>query len=172
MVALLGGELEHRHDVGFLTLKVLPDAFAADPERAARFDREAQALAALHHPNMAQIYDSGTVADASDLTAPGIVFLVMELVAGETVADAYEVTRDEQDAFAAGSHKKAAAAHAAGTFAAEILPVAIPQQKGAPVMFDKDESVRVDTMPEALRALKPAFRKDGSVTAGNAPGRP
>ncbi len=89
--------------------------------------------------------------------------------AGETVADAYKVTREEQDAFAAGSHAKAAAAQAAGKFAAEILPVAIPQKKGAPVMFDKDESVRADTTPDALRALKPAFRKDGSVTAGNAP---
>ena len=89
--------------------------------------------------------------------------------AGETVADAYQVTRDEQDAFAADSHKKAAAAHAAGKFTAEILPVSIPQKKGAPVIFDKDESVRADTTPETLRALKPAFKKDGSVTAGNAP---
>ena len=89
--------------------------------------------------------------------------------AGETVADAYKVTRDEQDAFAADSHKKAAAAHAAGKFTAEILPVSIPQKKGAPVIFDKDESVRADTTPETLRALKPAFKKDGSVTAGNAP---
>ncbi len=89
--------------------------------------------------------------------------------AGETVADAYKVTREEQDAFAAGSHTKAAAAQAAGKFAAEILPVAIPQKKSAPVMFDRDESVRADTTPDALRALKPAFRKDGSVTAGNAP---
>jgi len=89
--------------------------------------------------------------------------------AGETVADAYKVTRDEQDAFAADSHQKAAAAQAAGKFAAEILPVAIPQKKGAPVMFDKDESVRADTTPETLGKLKPAFKKDGSVTAGNAP---
>ncbi len=89
--------------------------------------------------------------------------------AGETVADAYKVTRDEQDAYAAGSHTKAAAAHAAGKFAAEMMPVAVPQKKGAPVMFDRDESVRADTTPESLRALKPAFRKDGSVTAGNAP---
>jgi len=89
--------------------------------------------------------------------------------AGETVADAYKVTRDEQDAFAAASHQKAAAAQAAGKFAAEILPVAIPQKKGAPVMFDKDESVRADTTPETLGKLKPAFKKDGSVTAGNAP---
>ncbi len=89
--------------------------------------------------------------------------------AGETVADAYKVTRDEQDAFAAASHQKAAAAQAAGKFAAETLPVAIPQKKGAPVMFGQDESVRADTTAETLGKLKPAFKKDGSVTAGNAP---
>jgi acetyl-CoA C-acetyltransferase len=89
--------------------------------------------------------------------------------AGETVADVYAVTREEQDAFAAGSHRKAAAAHEAGKFAAELLPVAIPQKKGSPVMFDRDESVRADTTVDVLRALKPAFKKDGSVTAGNAP---
>ena len=71
-----------------VALKVLPGAFAADPERAARFDREAQALAALNHPNIAQIYDSGTVEDPSDRSAPGIVFLVMELVAGEDLSAA------------------------------------------------------------------------------------
>jgi acetyl-CoA C-acetyltransferase len=90
-------------------------------------------------------------------------------LAGETVADAYRVTREEQDAFAAGSHQKAAAAQAAGTFSAEILPVAIPQKKGAPVLFSQDESVRADTTAETLGKLKPAFKKDGSVTAGNAP---
>ena len=89
--------------------------------------------------------------------------------AGETVADAFKVTRDEQDRYSVESHHKAAAAQASGAFAAEILPVPIPQRKGDPVMFDRDESVRADTTPEALRALKPAFRKDGTVTAGNAP---
>ena len=89
--------------------------------------------------------------------------------AGETVADLHKVTRDQQDQYAADSHKKAAAAQAAGTFDAEILPVKIPQKKGDPILFAKDESVRGDTTPEALRALKPAFKKDGSVTAGNAP---
>jgi acetyl-CoA C-acetyltransferase len=89
--------------------------------------------------------------------------------AGETVADAYKVSRDEQDAFAAASHQRAAAAHQHGRFIAEILPVAIPQKKGEPVMFGADESVRADTTPETLRALKPAFKKDGTVTAGNAP---
>jgi acetyl-CoA C-acetyltransferase len=89
--------------------------------------------------------------------------------AGETVADLHKVTRDQQDQYAADSHKKAAAAQAAGTFDAEILPVKIPQKKGDPIAFTKDESVRGDTTADVLRALKPAFKKDGSVTAGNAP---
>src|SRR4029453_16317570 len=69
----------------------------------------------------------------------------------------------------ADSHHRAAAAHAAGKFSEEILPVSIPQKKGDPLVFDKDESVRADTTAETLRALKPAFKKDGTVTAGNAP---
>jgi acetyl-CoA C-acetyltransferase len=89
--------------------------------------------------------------------------------AGETVADVYKVTRDEQDRYSVESHRKAAAAQASCKFSAELLPVPIPQKKGDPIPFDKDESVRADTTPEALRALKPAFKKDGSVTAGNAP---
>ncbi|MEO8682098.1 MAG: acetyl-CoA C-acetyltransferase [Vicinamibacterales bacterium] len=89
--------------------------------------------------------------------------------AGETVADLFKVTRDQQDQYSADSHKKAAAAHAAGKFNAEMLRVSIPQKKGDPLVFDRDESVRADTTAEVLRALKPAFRKDGSVTAGNAP---
>jgi acetyl-CoA C-acetyltransferase len=89
--------------------------------------------------------------------------------AGETVADLFKVTRDQQDQYSADSHKKAAAAHAAGKFNAEMLKVSIPQKKGDPLVFDRDESVRGDTTAEVLRALKPAFRKDGSVTAGNAP---
>jgi len=89
--------------------------------------------------------------------------------AGETVADLHKVTRDQQDQYAADSHKKAAAAQAAGRFDAEIFPVRIPQKKGDPIVFTKDESVRGDTTADVLRALKPAFKKDGSVTAGNAP---
>jgi acetyl-CoA C-acetyltransferase len=89
--------------------------------------------------------------------------------AGETVAEAYQVTRDAQDCFAVESHRKAAAAQAAGKFAAEMLTVSLPQKKGDPIKFDRDESVRPDTTPETLRALKPAFKKDGTVTAGNAP---
>src|SRR6186997_1124733 len=89
--------------------------------------------------------------------------------AGETVADVYKVTRDQQDQYSADSHKKAAAAQVSGKFTAEILPVTIPQKKGDPIVFNKDESVRGDTTAEVLRSLKPAFKKDGSVTAGNAP---
>jgi acetyl-CoA C-acetyltransferase len=89
--------------------------------------------------------------------------------AGETVADVYKVTRDQQDQYSADSHKKAAAAQAAGKFTAEMLAVSIPQRKGDPILFAKDESVRGDTTADVLRALKPAFKKDGSVTAGNAP---
>ena len=89
--------------------------------------------------------------------------------AGETVADVYKVCREEQDRYSVESHQKAAAAQQSGAFKAEILAVQIPQKKGDPLVFDRDESVRAETTIEALRALKPAFKKDGSVTAGNAP---
>ena len=89
---------------------------------------------------------------------------------GEVVAERYGVTRAEQDEYALNSHRKAAAAIKAGRFTDEILPVEIPQKKGAPIVFDTDESVRADTTIEALGKLKPAFREGGTVTAGNAPG--
>jgi len=89
--------------------------------------------------------------------------------AGETVADVYKVTREQQDQHSVDSHKKAAAAASAGRFDAEILPVSIAQKKGDAIVFDRDESVRGETTAEVLRNLKPAFKKDGSVTAGNAP---
>ncbi|MFN2453807.1 MAG: acetyl-CoA C-acetyltransferase [Pyrinomonadaceae bacterium] len=88
---------------------------------------------------------------------------------GEVVATRYNVTRETQDEYAFNSHRKAAEAAKAGKFKDEILPVEIPQKKGAPVVFDYDESVREDTAPESLGKLKPAFKKEGgSVTAGNA----
>jgi acetyl-CoA C-acetyltransferase len=90
---------------------------------------------------------------------------------GEVVATRYNVTRAEQDEYALNSHRKAAAAIKAGKFKDEILPVEIPQKKGAPVILDADESVREDTSLDALAKLKPAFTKEGgTVTAGNAPG--
>jgi acetyl-CoA C-acetyltransferase len=89
---------------------------------------------------------------------------------GEIVAEKYGVTRDEQDRYALASHQKAIAAQKAGKFTDEILPVAIPQKKGEPVMFATDETPREDTSLEALARLKPAFKEGGTVTAGNAPG--
>jgi acetyl-CoA C-acetyltransferase len=91
-------------------------------------------------------------------------------MAGEHVAEHYHVGRADQDAYAAESHRKAAHATREGWFKDEIVPVEIPQKKGAPVVFDRDEAIREDTTPALLAGLKPAFRKDGSVTAGNAPG--
>jgi len=91
---------------------------------------------------------------------------------GENVAEKYSITREEQDEYALNSHRRAATAQKEGRFAAEILPVEIPAKKKgeAPVQFTQDESVRADATLEALRGLKPAFKKDGTVTAGNAPG--
>jgi acetyl-CoA C-acetyltransferase len=89
---------------------------------------------------------------------------------GEHVADVYKVSRADQDAYAADSHKKAAHATREGWFADEIIPVSIPQRKGDPVVISKDEGIREDTTSEGLSKLKPAFKKDGSVTAGNSPG--
>jgi acetyl-CoA C-acetyltransferase len=90
---------------------------------------------------------------------------------GEVVATRYHVTREEQDEYALNSHRKAAAAIKAGKFKDEILPVEIPQKKGAALLLETDESVREDTSLEALAKLKPAFKKEGgTVTAGNAPG--
>jgi len=90
---------------------------------------------------------------------------------GEVVSERFDVSREAQDEYALNSHRKAAAAIKAGHFKDEIVPVEIPQRKGAPVIFDTDETVREDTSIEALAKLKPAFKKDGgTVTAGNAPG--
>jgi acetyl-CoA C-acetyltransferase len=89
---------------------------------------------------------------------------------GEIVAERYHVSRDRQDDYALNSHRKAVSAIRAGKFRDEIVAVPIPQRKGDPVLFDTDESPRPDASIETLRALKPAFKKDGTVTAGNAPG--
>src|SRR3989440_11783605 len=91
---------------------------------------------------------------------------------GENVAEKYGITREEQDEYALNSHRKAVAAIRECRFKSQILPVEIPAKKkgAAPVIFDKDESPREDTTIEVLRSLKPAFKKDGTVTAGNAPG--
>ena len=89
--------------------------------------------------------------------------------AGEVVAAEYHVTRDAQDRYALASHQKAAAAAREGRFVAEILPVTLPRKGQAPLVVDADESVRPDTSLDALASLRPAFRNEGTVTAGNAP---
>ena len=89
---------------------------------------------------------------------------------GEVVAERFHVSRTEQDEYALQSHRKAAAAIKEGKFRDEIVPVEIPQKKGAATIFDTDETVREDTSLEVLGKLKPAFKEGGTVTAGNAPG--
>ncbi len=93
-------------------------------------------------------------------------------ITGENVAEKHGITREEQDEFAVNSHRKAVAAMKECRFKSQIVPVEIPaKKKGADtVIFDRDESPREDTTIETLRSLKPAFKKDGTVTAGNAPG--
>jgi len=93
-------------------------------------------------------------------------------ITGENVAEKYGITREEQDEFALHSHRKALAAIRECRFKSQIVPVEIPAKKKgeAAVLFEKDEGPREDTTMEVLRSLKPAFKKDGTVTAGNAPG--
>lgn len=91
-------------------------------------------------------------------------------VHGANVAAEYGISREEQDAWAARSHQRAAAAIDSGRFAKEITPVSIPQKKGDPVVVEHDEPVRRDTTADKLAKLPPVFTKDGSITAGNAPG--
>src|SRR5262245_33790732 len=90
--------------------------------------------------------------------------------AGEVVAEKYHVGRAAQDAYAASSHVKAAKATSDGSFRDEILPVSITQKGREAAVVDRDEGVRPDTTTASLAALKPAFKENGTVTAGNAPG--
>jgi acetyl-CoA C-acetyltransferase len=87
----------------------------------------------------------------------------------ENVAEKWKISREDQDIFAHESQEKYAAAHASGKFKEELVPVEVPQPKGEPVIFDKDEHPRLSSI-EKLSSLKPAFKKDGSVTAGNSSG--
>ncbi len=88
----------------------------------------------------------------------------------ENVAEKYSITRAEQDEFALATQKKWGAAHAAGKFNDELVPVAIPQRKGEPIIVNKDEHPRPDTTMEQLAKLAPAFKENGTVTAGNSSG--
>lgn len=86
----------------------------------------------------------------------------------ENIANRWDISRAEQDAFAANSQQKATQAQAAGRFVEEILPISIPQRKGDPVIVDADEQIRPSTTADSLAKLRPAFAKEGTVTAGNA----
>ena len=91
-------------------------------------------------------------------------------ITAENIADKYGISREEQDAFAAGSQQKTEAAQNEGVFDGEIVHVEVPQRRGDPVIFDRDEFPRAGTTAEGLGKLRPAFKRDGSVTAGNASG--
>lgn len=91
-------------------------------------------------------------------------------ITAENIAEKYSISREEQDVFSAWSQNKAEAAIANGRFRAEIVPVPIPQKKGEPVLFDTDEFPKAGITPASLEKLRPAFKKDGTVTAGNASG--
>ncbi|MDZ7767420.1 MAG: acetyl-CoA C-acyltransferase [Melioribacteraceae bacterium] len=88
----------------------------------------------------------------------------------ENVAEEYKISREDQDLFAYNSHMKAVKANESGRMKKEVMPVEIPQRKGGPLIFEKDEFIRPETTLEALAKLKPAFRKNGTVTAGNSSG--
>lgn len=89
-------------------------------------------------------------------------------ITAENIADQFKITRDEQDAFALASQNKAEAAQKADKFSGEIIPVQIPQRKGDPLVFDQDENIRNGATLESMTKMRPAFKKDGSVTAANA----
>jgi acetyl-CoA C-acetyltransferase len=107
------------------------------------------------------------------LTSDGLTCVFNQYHMGftaENLADKYSITREEQDQFSAWSQEKAVKAIEAGIFKDEIVPVVIPQRKGDPIVFDTDEYPKKGTTAEKLSGLRPAFKKDGSVTAGNASG--
>ena len=113
-------------------------------------------------------------ADALDsMTSDGLTCAINNVhmgITAEEVAARFGVSREDQDAFAAESQRRATAAIAAGAFVAEIVPISLKQRKGDPIRFAVDEYPRAGSSVEKLAALKPAFRKDGTVTAGNASG--
>jgi acetyl-CoA C-acetyltransferase len=118
-------------------------------------------------------YRMGNAEAIDSMIADGLTCAINDChmgITAEEVANRFGVSRADQDAFAAESQRRAVAAIASGAFNDEIVPVPIPQRKGGPILFAVDEYPRAGTTVEKLAALKPAFRKDGSVTAGNASG--
>ena len=126
------------------------------PKQAERFDRTPPAV---YDTTLGWRYPNPKMAARFELISMGET--------AENVAKKHGISRADQDAFAVESHRRAAAAWAEGAFAGEITGVPVPQKKGDPELFARDESVRADASLESLARLKPVFRKDGSVTAGN-----
>jgi len=113
----------------------------------------------------------GTAELCDGMIADGLWHVYEDFHMGNTaelVADKFDIPRQVQDEFACESHRRAAAAAQAGKFAREIVPIEIPQRKADPILFDRDEGVRAGTTPDKIGRLRPAFRKEGSVTAANA----
>ena len=114
-------------------------------------------------------YGNGEIVDAMALDGLTDAFDGLPMGAStEGYNERYSLTREQQDAFAARSHQRAAVAQKNGVFAEEIVPVEIPQRKGDPIVFSEDEGIRPDTTVETLARLRPAFAKDGTITAGSA----
>jgi acetyl-CoA C-acetyltransferase len=136
---------------------------------------ESMTNAPYHLPQARKGYRLGNATIVDSMVHDGLWDIYNDYhmgITGENVAEKYGITREEQDEFALNSHRKAVAAIKECRFKAQVVPVKLPaKRKGAaPVIFDKDEGPREDTTIEVLRSLKPAFKKDGTVTAGNAPG--
>jgi acetyl-CoA C-acetyltransferase len=159
---------------GMKTVHVAAQAIqAGDAEVVVAGGMENMSMAPYLVPQARQGYRMGDGVFVDEMIMDGLQCAMNNYHMGltaENVAEKYGVTREMQDQIGYESQKRAAAAIAAGKFKAEIVPVEIPQKKGDPKIFDTDEHVRADTTLEGLASLKPAFKKDGTVTAGNASG--
>ena len=143
----------------------------ADVIVAGGTENMSQAPYALPGARWGQRMGSGTMVDTMINDALTDAFSQVHMgITAENIAQQWNISREEQDAFAAASQQKAEAAIKAGKFADEIVPVVIPQRKGDPIVFNTDEYPRFGATAEGLARLKPAFKKDGTVTAGNASG--
>jgi len=159
---------------GMKTVHVAAQAIqAGDAEVVVAGGMENMSMAPYLVPQARQGYRMGDGVFVDEMIMDGLQCAMNNYHMGltaENVAEKYGVTREMQDQIGYESQKRAAAAIAAGKFKAEIVPVEIPQKKGDPKIFDTDEHVRAETTLEGLASLKPAFKKDGTVTAGNASG--
>ena len=159
---------------GMKTVHVAAQAIkAGDVEVVVAGGMESMSSAPYLLPRARHGYRMGDATLVDEMIIDGLQCALNDIhmgITAENVAERYGITRETQDQIAAESQRRAAAAIAAGKFKAEIVPVEIPQRKGDPIIFDTDEHVRAETTLEGLAKLKPAFKKDGCVTAGNASG--